>query len=77
MSNLKKAKEVIEKYFDAGDCGLFNCRNYVGDPMMTIYEDENITIDICYSWSYFEVFGLTGQEFSELKKFYEGLRKNR
>lgn len=75
MTNLEKAKEVIKKYFVQGDCGLYNCGNYAGDPMSTIYEDDNITIKICYCWSYFEVFGLSQKEFSELKEFYERLKK--
>lgn len=40
---------------------------------MTLYEDDEITIDVCQFWSYFEVFGLTDEEFRELKGFYEAL----
>lgn len=35
---------------------MFSTRNTVGDYMRTIYEDENITVDWCYSWDYIEVF---------------------
>lgn len=75
MTNLEKAKEVIKEHFNSGDCGLFDCRNCVGDIMDTIYEDESITIDICYFWSYFEVFGLTQEEFSKLQRFYERMKR--
>jgi len=34
-----------------------------------------LTIRICYEWSYFEVFGLTKEEFKELEKYYENLGK--
>jgi hypothetical protein len=44
--------------------------------MTTIYEDENLTIDICYNWAYFEVFGLNNTEFKELEKYYDSLSKN-
>lgn len=42
--------------------------------MSTIYDEDGLTIDVCYRYSYFEVFGLTDEEFEELKKFYVYLR---
>lgn len=41
--------------------------------MTTIYKDDELTIDICYDYSYFEVFGLSDTEFEELEDFYESL----
>ena len=41
--------------------------------MVTRYVDDDIKIDVCPGWSYFEVFGLTTEEFRELKNFYESL----
>lgn len=73
MSKLEKAKEVIKEYAEAADCGIFNCRNTEGDPMGTIYEDSELTIDICYGWRYFEVFGLSDEEFQKLEEYYEAL----
>lgn len=75
MNRLEKAKEVIKENFSDADCGLFFTNNSVGDTMFTIYEDDEIIIDICYSWSYFEVFGLTEEEEEELKNYYEELDK--
>ena len=43
--------------------------------MTTIYKDNELTIDICYHYSYFEVFGLSKADFSELEKFYNTLDK--
>lgn len=80
MNNLEKAKEIVKAYYSAGDCGIFNSRNIGGDVMTTIYEGGGLTIDICYYWSYFEVFGLKDTEFKELKRYYDSLgqkeRKN-
>lgn len=70
---LEKAKEIIKTYFKDANCGIFNSHNNAGDRMETIYEDEVLTIDICYGWSYFEVFGLSIEEFEELEKFYFSL----
>lgn len=75
MSKLEKAKEVIKKYYDDATCGIFDSRNIVGDLMDNIYEDEELSIDICYGYAYFEVFGLTDEEFAELENFYESLKK--
>lgn len=74
MDRLEKAKEIIKENFSLYDCGLFNTRNLIGDPMSTIYDEEGLTIDVCHRYSYFEVFGLTDEEFEELKKFYVYLR---
>lgn len=74
MDRLEKAKEIIKENFSLYDCGLFNTRNLVGDPISTIYDEDGLTIDVCYRYSYFEVFGLTDEEFEELKKFYVYLR---
>ena len=63
-------KNIIKERYDEGDCGLFDCRNLVGDPMETIYKGEYFIIDICYYYSYFEVFGTTKEEFNELDKLY-------
>lgn len=73
MNNLEKAKEIVKKYYKDADCGIFNNRNILGDSMMTIYKDESLTIDICYNYAYFEVFGLNHEEFRELEKYYDSL----
>lgn len=70
---LEQAKSIIKEHYSQAECGIFFCRNFVGDPMVTIYEDKDITIDICYCWSYFEVFGLTEEEEIELEEYYESL----
>ena len=67
------AKRIIKEYYDAACCGIYASRNIVGDPMNSIYDDGELSIDICYHWSYFEVFGLSNDDFTELKKFYNSL----
>lgn len=71
MNNLEKAKEVIKEHIEDATCGIFDCRNLVGDPMTTIYSENGLTIDICYHYSYYEVFGLTDDEFAELEEYYD------
>lgn len=73
MSKLETAKEIIKVLYKYGDCGIFNSRNIVGDQMDTIYDDGELQIDICYYYSYFEVFGLSCEEFRELELFYNDL----
>lgn len=73
MNKLEKAKEIIKEYYEEGRCGIFNSRNIIGDPMTNIYDDGNFIIDICYRYSYFEVFGLSDKEFAELVKYYNKL----
>lgn len=73
--NLEKAKEIVKEYYSVANCGIFNNRNFVGDTMNTIYADNGLMIDICYSQKYFEVFGLSNAEFKELKTYYHSLEK--
>ena len=67
------AKRIIKEYYDEACCGIYASRNIVGDPMNRIYDDGELFIDICYSWSSFEVFGLSNDDFTELQKFYNSL----
>jgi len=76
MSNLEKAKEIIKANYRNANCGIYDCRNFVGDTMTTIYEGEDLTIDVCYHYSYFEVFGLSNAEFEELEKYYNSLKES-
>lgn len=76
MDKLNEAKRIIKKYYTKAKCGIFDCRNFSGDIMNTIYRKNGLTIEICYNWAYFEVFGLTPAEFEELENFYYNLRRN-
>lgn len=76
MNNLEKAKEIVKKYYKDAYCGIFNSRNVIGDEMITIYKNESLTIEICYNYAYFEVFGLTNEEFKELEKYYDSLENS-
>jgi hypothetical protein len=77
MTKLEKAKEIVSKYYKVADCGIFNSRNILGDPMATVYAGEGLIVDVCFFYAYFEVFGLSIGEFEELEKFYEDLRKRK
>lgn len=74
MSNLEKAKEIVKENYRDARCGMFNTRNVVGDVMTNIYDENGLIVDICYDYMYFEVFGLSDNEFVELFKYYNSLR---
>lgn len=69
----RKIKNLIKENYEDASCGLFNTRNAANDNMSTIFTGEYFTLDVCYHWRYFEVFGMTEKEFRELKKFYKNL----
>ena len=75
MDKLEMAKKVIEAHIDEASLGLFNSRNTVGDAMETICVTDGLQIDICRYLEYFEVFGLSSDEFRELLSFYYDIRK--
>ena len=70
MNKLEIAKRVIKENIEDARCGIFDTRNIVGDTMETLYDSDGLTIDICYFWRYFEVFGLTKEEFEILERYY-------
>lgn len=71
---LEKVKTIIKEHYNEAEYGIFNTRNTAGDRMTILYEDENVAIGICYLWGYFEIFGLTDEEFQEITIFYGELR---
>ena len=70
MNKIEKAKEIVKKNYRYAQCGMFNTRNVVGDAMTNIYDENGLIVDICYEYMYFEVFGLSDDEFAELLKYY-------
>lgn len=69
----KKVKEIIKEHYKDAECGLYDTRNIAGDKMTTLYKGKYFTLDICYFWSYFEVFGTTDKEFKKLEELYDEL----
>jgi len=70
-TKLELAKQIIKENKSRADCGIFNTVNIVGDPMSSLYDDGELQVDICEYYGYFEVFGLSEEEFAELEKFYD------
>ena len=81
MNKLEEAKKVVKENLEESGgvlgYGIFNTRNIVGDPMVRIYSNNGLVIDVCYGYGYFEVFGLTTDEFVELENFYNNLCETR
>ena len=63
-------KNIIKENIDSARCGIYFTRNLIGDPMVTILNGDQVQIDICYEYEYFEVFGLTDREQKEIEEFY-------
>ena len=74
IDDMSEVMGVLNDNFEDGDCGLFFCRNWAGDPMENIYDDGSVSVDICRYYSYFEVFGLTKEQQMKLEKYYNCLR---
>ena len=73
MTKLEKAKQIIKENLEEATCGIFDSKNIIGDHMVNIYSSEELIIDICYSWGYFEIFGLSRLEFENLESYYDQL----
>lgn len=74
QQELKKVNELIEENFWRADCGLFDESNIVNDEMFTLFKGEYLELLICCDYGYFEVFGMTEEEFANLEKFYRILQ---
>lgn len=72
-TKLEIAKQIIKENYHTANCGIFDCRGWAGDTMSVLYDDGGLRIDICYNYSYFEIFGLSYNDFAELKRFYDTL----
>ena len=74
---LEEAKRIIKENITDARCGIFDTHNIAEDETNILYEnvDLDLRIDICYNWEYFEVFGLTDEEFLELKVYYEEIKE--
>lgn len=75
MTNLERAKQIIEENFKYATSGLYDSRNLLGDTMSLIYDGDGLEVYISYEYSYFEVFGLSNEDFDKLQEFYEGLQR--
>lgn len=73
MNKLRKAKEIIRKNIEHGDYGLLDDENVLGDETLNIYNKNGLIINICYEYSYFEVIGLSDEEFGKLEDYYNNL----
>lgn len=45
---------------------MFCTRNICGDPMVNIYDNNDISVDYCHYYGYIEIFGLEDDEFEEV-----------
>lgn len=67
-------KKIIKLFYNPDfKGGLFNTRNIKNDRMFNIYKSNDIQLDICFDYDYFEVFGLTEEEFKDLQNYYSSL----
>ena len=70
---IAKVKKIIKKYYKEANCGIFDTRNVMGDKLYVLYDKNDIRVEMCYYYSYFEIFGTTDEEFIELKRYYKSL----
>lgn len=75
MSRVEEVKKVISNHIGSADYGLFFTRNVFGDNMTTVFHSDGVTVDICFPWRCFEVFGLNREERQEVMKHYEKLQR--
>lgn len=70
MKQTERVKNLIKWVKENGCEGMqtFDCRNMVGDRMKTVYEEDGITVDYCAGWVYFEIFGLSEEEYKSLSE---------
>lgn len=73
MNKIDKLKIFLQENYPNEQA--FNTRNWIGDNMGTVYDEDGIIVDYCYEYEYIEIFGLTDVEFENLIDDY-GMLKN-
>jgi len=74
QKELEIVKKIIKENIKDYRCGIYDTRNIVGDIMFTKFEGKYFTLDCCYNYSYYELFGTTDEEFKEVKKYYNSIK---
>jgi len=74
MENIiNEIKDMI--YLNIADAlyGIFDTNNICGDMMTEIYRNAEygVSVSVCYDWGYFEVLGISSEDFCRIKKFYD------
>lgn len=65
MNRIEKLRKFLIEH-DFKNTQTFDSRNLAGDGMVTIYEDDGITVDYCLFYEYLEIFGLSRKEYHSL-----------
>ena len=71
VSNVRKEIEDLItklKIFFPDGIQCFDCRGWMPDVLVTIYEQDGITVDYCHYWRYIEIFGISKDEFKYIEK---------
>ncbi len=68
MNTIEKIYNIIIKMDPECRYDLFCSRSLIDDPVEVIYEENNITLQICYNYEYFEVLGLDDKQRKEFIK---------
>ena len=71
MNNAQIAYRKIINFMELNDLEynhvqFFHTRNIAGDRLETIYHCDGLMIDYCEDYGYFEVFGLTDNQFKQM-----------
>lgn len=68
MKQTERVEKLVKWVKENGYEGTqtFDCKSSIGDSMVTVYEEDGITVDYCAGWEYFEIFGLSEEEYESL-----------
>lgn len=69
MSKVEAVSKFLIERFPTG-IQMFNCRGI--DPVEIIYCEDDVKVYYSWYWEYIEVFGLSNEEYSELKNVLRG-----
>ena len=73
VNKLDLVKQIIRGNRKEANCGIFFTPNIAGDVVNTLYKDDEIDIEICREYGYFEVFGLSPAEQVEVEQYYKSM----
>lgn len=66
MDNAEKIIDFLKEYFGGEKIQIFYTKNWAGDEMFTIYDEDNIVIDYSPYYDYIEIFGMNEEDYNKV-----------
>lgn len=75
MTLLEEIKAVLLANIADALFGICNEHRSIGDDTYRLFERGGVIVNICHTYEYFEVLGLSDDAFDEIEEYYDAICK--